>query len=127
MSEVDGTIRFVSAHSLLELTLFVSDVDESARFYRQLGLALFENDESSHPRHYDGGVGEVAVQIYPRGDRPGTRVQLGFRVTNIGEIAAGLDELGCDYERPLPRRLRTVDPDGNRVHVSEVSPSRQSS
>ena len=47
-------------------------------------------------------------------------MQLGFRVTSIDEVAAALDGLDISYQLPGPKRLVTVDPDGNRVHVAEV-------
>ena len=73
--------------SLLELTLFVADVDRSFAFYTALGVDLFLVEEPGHPRHYDGALGNTAVQIYPADDRPATTVQLGFRVPDIAAIA----------------------------------------
>ena len=51
----------VSSPSLLELTLFVSDVDKSAEFFRALGLKLFDVDEPGHPHMVDGGIGRSAA------------------------------------------------------------------
>ena len=47
--------------SLLELTLFVSDVDKSAEFFRALGLKLFDVDDPGHPHMVDGGIGRSAA------------------------------------------------------------------
>ncbi|KRQ73308.1 hypothetical protein AOT83_01185 [Mycobacteroides sp. H001] len=108
------------AHSLLEVTLFVSDPNRSAEFYRALGITLFENCEPGCPTHYDGGVGEVVLQLWPSLERPISKVQLGLRATDIGAVSLALDGLGIGYELPGPRRLRAFDPDGNRVHLSDV-------
>ena len=108
-------------HSLLELTLFVSDVDESAVFYRAIGIALFDDDQPGRPHLVDGHVGEACVlQLFPAADKPITRVQLGFRVTDIATVSTELTRLGIGYETPGARRLRTTDPNGNRVHLTDV-------
>lgn len=109
------------ATSILEITLVVADVDRSAAFYRALGISLFDYAEFGEIHHFDGVIGQTALQLWPAGTQPVGKVQLGFRVTDIIDtIAAALTELGVEYERPMRRRLRTTDPDGNRVHVSEI-------
>jgi hypothetical protein len=70
-----------------------------------------------YAHHVDGGIGDSAVQLFPCRDCPISRVQLGFRVTSIDEVAAALDGLDISHQLPGPKRLVTVDPDGNRVHV----------
>lgn len=105
--------------SLLELTLFVADVDRSFAFYSALGVDLFLVEEPPHPRHYDGALGNTAIQIYPAGDHPVTTIQLGLRVPDIPHVAQLLDDISVVYELPLRHRLTTRDPDGNRVHLSQ--------
>lgn len=109
-------------HSLLELTLFVKDVDESAAFYRAIGITLFDDDQPGRPHLVDGLIGGTgaALQLFPAGNRSITRIQLGFRVTDVATVAAALTRLGVEYEIPGVRRLRTTDPDGNRVHLTDV-------
>lgn len=109
-------------HSLLELTLLVSDVDESAAFYRAIGITLFNDDQPGRPHLADGHVGETGtvLQLFPAGNKAITRVQLGFRVTNIAAVAAELMRLDIEYETPGVRRLRTMDANGNRVHLTDV-------
>jgi catechol 2,3-dioxygenase-like lactoylglutathione lyase family enzyme len=108
------------ATSIMEITLVVADVDRSAAFYRALGIPLFDYAEFGEVHHFDGVIGQTALQLWPAGAQPVSRVQLGFRVTDIDAIAAALTDLGIDYERPMRRRLRTRDPDGNPVHMSEI-------
>lgn len=109
-------------HSLLELTLFVRDVDESAAFYRAIGISIFSDDKPDRPRFGDGLIGKTGpvLQLFPAVNKPITRAQLGFRVTDVATVAAELTRLGVGYEIPGARRLRTKDPDGNRVHVTDV-------
>ena len=108
--------------SLLELTLFVSDVDKSATFYRALGIKLFDANEPSRPHMVDGAIArDAGLQLFPSGNKPTTRVQFGFRVADLARVAAELDRLNIRYELPMVRRLRTADPDGNRVHLTEVA------
>lgn len=114
--------RVMATHSLLELTLFVTDVDESAAFYRAMGITLFNDDHPGRPHLVDGQIGNTGtvLQLFPAGNRPTTRVQLGFRVTDVATVAAELTSLGIEYEIPGARRLRTMDPNGNRVHLTDV-------
>lgn len=120
----DGPAKLVpvTTHSLLELTLFVRNVDESANFYRAIGITLFDDDQPGRPHFSDGQIGKTGpvLQLFPAGDRPATRVQLGFRVTDIASAAVGLTRLGVAHEIPGVRRLRTTDPNGNRVHLTDV-------
>lgn len=113
-------------HSLLELTLFVADVDESATFYRAIGMTLFNDDQPGRPHIVDGHIGETGavLQHFPAGAKPIAKVQLGFRVTDIASVAVELARLGVAYEIPGVRRLRTTDPDGNRVHLTDIIDSR---
>lgn len=108
--------------ALLELTLLVSDVDEAARFYRALGFKLFDVDGPGHPHMVDGSIGrDAGFQLFPAGQKPATRVQLGFYVADLATVTAELDRLQISYELPMIHRLRTEDPDGNRVHLTEVA------
>jgi hypothetical protein len=77
-----------------------ADVGTSAGFYRALGIPLFENNEPRYAHHVDGGIGDSAVQLFPCRDCPISRVQLGFRVTSIDEVAAALDGLDISHQLP---------------------------
>lgn len=111
------------AHSFLEVTLFVANVDRSAQFYRAVGVALFANEEAVGVRHYDGGAGDTAMQLWPADDGQVSRVQLGFRVDRIDNVAAKLEIMGVPYVLPGPNRLTTRDPDGNQLHISRIRDS----
>ncbi|MCP9274041.1 VOC family protein [Mycolicibacterium arenosum] len=109
----------MSTESFLEVTLYVADVRRSAAFYRAAGIPLFDREDGMR-FHVDGGIGVTALQLYPAVVKPVSSVQLGFRVTDIGILVSALTEIGADFETPGPRRLTTQDPDGNRVHFSEI-------
>lgn len=112
----------MSTHSLLELSLFVRDVDESATFYRAIGITLFNDNQPGRPHMVDGQIGKTGavLQLFPAGNRPITRVQLGFVVTDVATVAAELTRHGIEHEIPGVRRLRTTDPNGNQVHLTDV-------
>lgn len=117
----------VGTESFLEVTLFVADVARSTEFYDAIGLGMFEYHFDDMPYHADGGAGVTALQLIPAGANPISRVQLGFRVRDVGALAEKLTAIDADIEIPGPRRLRTRDPDGNRVHFSEIRRSSGSS
>jgi hypothetical protein len=110
----------MTARSFLEVTLFVADVDQSADFYRAIGVTLFPVDELEYPHHFDGGIGTTVLQLWPANDRPVTRVQLGFRVRSIAEVSRRLADLGIEHNLTGPMVLQTVDPDGSRIHLVQI-------
>ncbi|WP_420714656.1 hypothetical protein [Mycobacterium sp. Aquia_213] len=85
-------------------------------------MTLFNDDQRGRPHLVDGHIGDTGtvLQLFPASDKPITKVQIGFRVTNIATVAADLTRLGIGYEIPGVRRLRTTDPNGNRVHLTDV-------
>lgn len=105
------------AVDLRELTLFVSDVDAAARFYEAIGLALFCIDEPEHPRHYDG---ELGLQLWPAtARRPVSQLQLGFVVEDISATVARLEAVGASWTCDLPNFVRTSDPEGNKITLTQ--------
>ncbi len=102
---------------LLELTLFVTDVDAAALFYEAVGVALFCVDEPGHPRHYDG---ELGLQLWPASDRyPVSSVQLGFVVNDLPAVVVRLDAIGAPWACRLPNCVSTRDPEGNRINLRQ--------
>ena len=81
---------------------------------------MFENPEPGCTRHFDGGVGHTAVQLFPASQKyPATHVQLGFRVTDIAAAVRRLDALGCEWDCTHPDFVSTRDPGGNRVNLRQ--------
>lgn len=110
-------------HRLIELTLFVADLDASANFYRALGLDVIEiNDPQLHPiRHYDVELGEMTLmQLFPANEKHvANQIQLGFHVHDVTAVASQLDKHGNGWRCSNPNWINTLDPDGNRIHVRE--------
>ncbi|MCX8555519.1 MULTISPECIES: VOC family protein [Mycolicibacterium] len=105
------------AVDLRELTLFVSDVDATARFLEAIGLALFCIEKPEHPRHYDG---ELGLQLWPAtARRPVSSVQLGFVVEDISATMRRLDAVGASWTCDLPNFVRTSDPEGNKITLTQ--------
>lgn len=105
------------AVDLRELTLLVSDVDASARFYEPIGLALFCIEELEYPRHYDG---ELGLQLWPAtARRPVSQSQLGFVVEDISATVTRLDAVGAPWTCDLPNFVRTSDPEGNKITLTQ--------
>lgn len=92
------------------LVLYVNDVDASAAWYRDaLGVTWTREMHAAGPEHVSAQVGGVLIELYPRGDRPASRVRI--------ELSVG-DRFGDADQAPeqFPRRL--TDPDGNTVVVT---------
>ena len=105
------------AVDLRELTLFVSDVDAAAQFYEAIGLALYCIEEPEHPRHYDG---ELGLQLWPAtARRPVSQSQLGFVVEDISATVTRLDAVGAPWTCDLPNFVRTSDPEGNKITLTQ--------
>ncbi|WIM88100.1 VOC family protein [Candidatus Mycobacterium wuenschmannii] len=109
----------LNASALMQVSLLVSDLDSAADFYRALGLSFAFVEESGRTRYAECVADSVAIILYPRGAENATRIALGFRVDDIDDVSAALTHLSVRFEQPLPHFLRTTDPDGNRVHVSQ--------
>lgn len=100
---------------ILELTLFVTDVDATARFYQAAGLMLFSVDEPGFPRHYDGDVG---FQLWTADARhPVSHLQMGFFVDELAVSVSQLTALGAQWTCRFPNFVTTHDPDGNKINL----------
>ncbi|MEH3139554.1 MAG: VOC family protein [Mycobacterium kyogaense] len=100
-----------------ELTLFVSDVDATARFYEAIGLALFCIEEPEYSRHYDG---ELGLQLWPAtARRPVSSVPLGFVVEDISATVRRRDAVGASWTCDLPNFVRTSDPEGDKITLTQ--------
>jgi hypothetical protein len=107
--------------SLPELTLFVRDLDKSARFHCALGIKPFAAAEHGRPRMVEGSIARApGFQLFPSGNKPTTRVQLGFHVADLeSRRRAGSPE--HHLRAPHGETTSHDRPDGNRVHLAEVA------
>lgn len=102
---------------LLELTLFVTDVDASADFYQAAGLQLFCFDEPGFTRHYGGDLG---FQLWPAGARHTvSHFQMGLVVDDLAASVSQLTALGAQWTCRFPNFVTTHDPDGNKINLAQ--------
>lgn len=102
---------------ILELTLFVTDVDATANFYQAAGLQLFCVDEPGCPRHYGGDLG---FQLWTADARhPVSHFQMGFFVDDLAASVTQLTAVGAQWTCRLPNFVTTHDPDGNKINLAQ--------
>lgn len=102
---------------ILELTLFVTDVDATARFYQAAGLQLFCVDEPGYPRHYDGDLGFQLCTANAR--HPVSHFQMGFFVDDLAASVWQLTAVGAQWTCRFPNFVTTHDPDGNKINLTQ--------
>lgn len=83
------------------LVLFAVDVEETARFYRAVGIALEDEDHGEGPVHFAAALGDVHFAIYPASTagtaplREDGRQQLpGLYVEPLDEARQALNAVG---------------------------------
>lgn len=108
---------------LLQVTLYVTDVERSARFYAAVGLRVYPIEEPPYPRHSEGWIADTALTLWPAVERATGHIRLGLRVGSIDAVAIRLDEIDMPYERSRRFLLHTTDPDGNGVHLVQRTKS----
>lgn len=98
------------------IVLWVSDLKESRRFYSLLGLDLQQEQHGDGAVHYSATIhGRTVIELYPAGDRPPSRVRLGFEVPDPAAVAERLRKARFTVKR----ESLVIDPDGNRVEIRE--------
>ena len=89
--------------------LYVSDLEESYRFYSSLGLNLVPEKHGLGPKHYSLTMGDLIFEIYPAGEKKISHFRVGL-VCDENEWDA-LDIIGNAKKRVI------VDPDGNILEL----------
>jgi DNA-binding transcriptional MerR regulator len=116
---------------LVEVVLFVEDVDATVAFYREvLGFEFQPDDhQGAAPTHYDacGGTwdpeGFFMFTVYPAGDRTPSQTSIGFGVPDVDAIwqraeTANATRLSAPSDSGyMPKSATIGDPAGNRVTV----------
>ncbi len=100
------------------LVIKTQKLDECLKFYQTLGLTFVEEKHGDGPTHYSCTMGELVFEIYPT-QRVIMRdaVRLGFKVKSAIDIAHKLD---LPYACEKPDGFIVDDPDGRRIHLTEV-------
>ena len=138
LRECGWRFEFMSNHRLTFLALSVSDLVQSARFYRDIlgvPLELSSHDAELNDVWYGGDhaalswtVGafiHFAIYPYCLPERPVTRAtQLGSHVDDIGIIHSKMDDAGVAIiepprDEPWGKTVRYLDPDGNIVSITQ--------
>ena len=113
---------------LLELTLFVDDLDNSVAFFRALGFDVerWPGAESSTADVTLGMLDAPLIQLFAANDtHPPTRCQLGFQVADVAVVAEALDASGFAWTCDMPNRLEARW-QGNKVNVAALDPGSPS-
>jgi lactoylglutathione lyase len=111
--------------SLNLVVLRISDLDQSQQFYEALGLTFVPEQHGSGPEHLATTFDGTVFELYPADDKTATSgVRLGFRVASVHAALSALASIGAEVASPPsdgPWGLRAVviDPDGNRVEITD--------
>lgn len=110
------------------VVLRVADVEQSARFYRTLGLSFEKHAHGGGPVHLASEVDGLVFELYPatEGQPVSASTRVGFAVSNLDELFASLAGIaGAKVVSPPKdsewgRRAVVADPDGHRVELVEA-------
>jgi len=102
-----------------------SELEASKHFYEALGLHFTAERHDKGPEHYAAELGGLVFELYPAGDKtPTTGVRLGISVPSIARAVAEVERCGASVasppaDSPWGPRAVVIDPDGNRVELTE--------
>lgn len=114
--------------------LRVADIDRSASFYSQLGLAFQKHSHGTGPVHCAAESSGIVFELYPASvSHPVTSsVRIGFEVSDVATSVKQLLAFdGCRLISPVTESewgLRAVitDSDGHRVELTQPVPAHSS-
>ncbi|WP_437832113.1 VOC family protein [Sorangium sp. So ce1153] len=105
------------AEALTLVVLYCSDIDVSLRFYERLGLSFVKEQHGAGPIHYSSQLGDVVLELYPAGRRPG-RVRLA--VTIPAALHSALQQATGEASHQPERAVVLEDPDRNQVEITRA-------
>jgi catechol 2,3-dioxygenase-like lactoylglutathione lyase family enzyme len=112
------------------VTLIVSDLDTSLRFYGKLGLTPIVLAEPRYARMvFPDGDETLSLEVTGEVAQP-SRVQLYFECPDLDEVCSRLELGGLVFEQPptdmsyLWREARLRDPDGHQVRLYDAGENR---
>jgi catechol 2,3-dioxygenase-like lactoylglutathione lyase family enzyme len=115
---------------LNHITLTVSDVERSARFYTQLGLTLIVADYPGYARLL-APQGDTTLSLHRvEGAWPEPSASIHFEVDDVDHAVEQLEQTGfsfaCDpVDQPyLWREAVLLDPDGHRIFIYRAGENR---
>lgn len=107
--EVDATLGYI--------VIRCSVLEESAEFYRSLGLDVVRERHGQGPEHYAISLGGIVLELYPSLREPITAVRLGMVIDDISGVVARLTAAGVDVSQ-RGREWTVRDPDGHVIALS---------
>lgn len=124
----------MSETRLIEVELYVSDVEGALRLYRDtIGLPLegHAHDEGD-PTHYHASWGDWSAEaggfllfsVFPAGPGEATHSAIGFSVSDLDAVhgrveASGVKVVHAPVDRPWGRVAAYQDGDGNLVTLTQ--------
>jgi len=101
-----------------------SNLEEAAKFYREIGLDFTRHAHGSGPEHYVSEVNGVVFEIYPLSAKSSstTGTRIGFKVKSVDDAMAKLSKIGAAVVMPPSdsewgRRAVVKDFDGHTVEL----------
>jgi catechol 2,3-dioxygenase-like lactoylglutathione lyase family enzyme len=121
--KIDVTELETGHTGLVAVTMFVTDVNATAKFWRVLGMTVPDADAPDEPAA-DVGLGGVdvwlkncAIRLRDRAAAPATVVHMVLRSADPMSSTPGLDHAGWPYERDGDSTT-TQTPDGCGIRVT---------
>ena len=122
----DAHVTASSQPSLSLIVLQSRDAVITKEFYSRLGLSFQEEQHGSGPRHFAATLGQLVLEIYPcPNNTPANSLRVGFRVPSVDATVESLREYGARIvsepkDSPWGRRTVVMDPDGNKVELTQI-------
>ena len=122
--DLTADVTEAETSSLVAVTLYVSDVAASVRFWAALGLTVtdvapVDADDPDPPEPAaDVQLAGVTIQLRGCGLRPITFVHMVIRVADPLGCRVGLDHVGWDYRQDGDAVVTARTPDGCGVRVT---------
>src|ERR1041385_2330028 len=92
----------VQSPQLNLVVLRSSNLEEAAKFYREIGFVFTRHAHGSGPEHYASEVNGVVFEIYPISAKssPTTGARIGFKVESVDDAVAKLSKIGAIVVAP---------------------------
>jgi lactoylglutathione lyase len=101
-----------------------SNLEEAAKFYREIGIIFTRHAHGSGPEHYASEVNGVVFEIYPLSAKssPTTGTRIGFKVESVDDSVVRLSKIGAivvtlPNDSEWGRRAVVKDFDGHTVEL----------
>lgn len=107
---------------LKSLVIYTQQLDEMRKFYSALGFELKEEQHGNGPKHYSCKLGGILLEFYPSTTSLGKSLRLELSVKDLQAVRDRFTaEFWLAEGRPFvnEKDLRIIDPDGNKVILTE--------